>query len=65
MGSSLNTYANQIEEMCSGQFVMTRTSQKSNIITQGLKNTLGEFRSMTGDTVGEMRKVVNDIMSIG
>jgi len=64
-GRELYNIAVSIETLCQGSFVMPRTTQKSDIITAGLKNSLGEFRSLMGDTLVDMRRFVNAILAIG
>jgi len=65
MGRALFSIASDIEELCRGDFVVPRTVQKCNIISGGLKNALGEYRSLTEDTLVRTRRFVNGIMSIG
>ena len=65
MGRSMFKVASDIEELCRGDFVIPQTVQKCNIISGGLKNSLGEYRSLTEDTLVRTRRFVNGIMSIG
>jgi len=64
-GADLHSIVTQIEGLYQYGFVMPVTIQKSKILTDGFKNELREFRSLTEDTLVKMRGFVNDIMGIG
>jgi len=65
MGRSLFRIASDIEDLCRGDFVVPRTVQRCNQICGSLKHALGEYRSLTEDTLVRTRRFVNGIMSIG
>jgi len=64
MGRTLHQVAIRIEELCRGSFVLPRTVQRSNIITADLKNALSEYRAMTADSLTEIRRFTDSMLSI-
>jgi hypothetical protein len=64
-GADLHNIVTQIEDLYQYDFVMPETIQKSRVLTDGFKLSLGEFRSLTEETMVIMRGYVNEIMGIG
>jgi len=65
MGRKLHEIATSIESLCRSDFMLPRTVEKSGIITLGLKNALSGYRTLTEETLIEMRKFINDVLAIG
>jgi len=61
----LYNIAVKIEEMCSSIYVVPSTLPKYLSVLDQVKSSLGEFQSLTEETVIHTRRYVDQIMSIG
>jgi hypothetical protein len=65
MGTKLNSVATEIENMCSGDFILPQAVRKCMVVTVGLKNALSEYQSLTNDTLDQLKAFTNAILTIG
>jgi len=61
----LHEVAEGIEELCQTSFIVPDTVVECMIITLGLKNSLGEFRTLTKDAQANIQRFVEYILGIG
>ena len=65
IGESYYRIALEIEQLCQTSFILPSVVPRCLNICNNIKDSLGEFRSLTEDATLEMRKFARDITDIG
>ena len=64
MGELFYQISNEIEEMCSTTYIVPRTVERCTSICGSVKNSLGNFRSLTDENAVATRRFVGNILNI-
>lgn len=65
MGECLYRIAQEIEEMCQNSYKLPWAVPRCLNITNSVKSSMGEFRSLTEEAVAKVRSYARDITEIG
>jgi len=65
MATAIYDIALEIDDMCQTSYILPRTVPKCARVLDGIKSSLGDFRSLTEEALSQMRNFVQGILGIG
>jgi len=63
-GEQLYNISLEIEQMCRTSYIVPKTVPRVLLITSAIKNSMGNFRTLTADTATRIRNFARDILGV-